>query len=512
MEIRYIDTRGNTQEPLTFSEALLKGIASGGGLFVPEELPSMTLDEIVSLAGMPYAERAAFVYERFGVDFGDTELNELMQRAYNENFDTPDICPVVTVADGMHVLELWHGPTCAFKDMALQCLPVFFSACVDKHRAAGGADNDYLIAVATSGDTGKAALQGFADRDHISIVVFYPDGGVSDIQFKQMATQEGDNVCVYGVRGNFDDCQTSVKRMFDDAIFNAHLLDTHNIALSSANSINWGRLLPQVVYYISAYSMMVKDGVVAAGDPIDVTVPTGNFGNILACWYAKQLGVPIDRIVCASNANRVLADFIETGVYDISDRPFMLTPSPSMDILVSSNLERQLFELTGRDAAAIQGWMDDLREKRRFELDEETFAALQQNYRAGSVDSDTCLQTIHDVFEQHDYLLDPHTAVAWKVAEQQKGDNPMLIASTANWAKFGSNVYRGLAGIPADEPLPADVEELTDVQLNRKVYEMTRVCPIPPQLDELDDKAIRFTTVIDGDVTAIEDAVTDFIG
>lgn len=186
---------------------------------------------------------------------------------------------------------------------------------------------------------------------------------------------------------------------------------------------------------------------------------------------------PFDRIVCASNANRVLADFIETGVYDISDRPFMLTPSPSMDILVSSNLERQLFELTGRDAAAIQGWMDDLREKRRFELDEETFAALQQNYRAGSVDSDTCLQTIHDVFEQHDYLLDPHTAVAWKVAEQQKGDNPMLIASTANWAKFGSNVYRGLAGIPADEPLPADVEELTDVQLNRKVYEMTRVCP-----------------------------------
>lgn len=512
MGIRYIDTRGNTQEPLTFSEALLKGIASGGGLFVPEELPSMTLDEIVSLASMPYAERAAFVYERFGVDFDDAELGELMRRAYNENFDTPDICPVVSVADGMHVLELWHGPTCAFKDVALQCLPVFFSACVDKHRAAGGADNDYLIAVATSGDTGKAALQGFADRDHISIVVFYPDGGVSDIQFKQMATQEGDNVCVYGVRGNFDDCQTSVKRMFDDATFNAHLLDTRNIALSSANSINWGRLLPQVVYYVSAYSMMVKDGIVAAGDPIDVTVPTGNFGNILACWYAKQLGVPIDRIVCASNANRVLADFIETGVYDISDRPFMLTPSPSMDILVSSNLERQLFELTGRNAAAIQGWMDDLREKRRFELDEETFAALQQNYRAGSVDSDTCLQTIHDVFEQHDYLLDPHTAVAWKVAEQHKGDNPMLIASTANWAKFGSNVYRGLAGIPANEPLPAEVEELTDVQLNRKVYEMTRVCPIPSQLDELDDKAIRFTTVIDGDVTAIEDAVTDFIG
>ncbi len=512
MEIRYIDTRGNTHDPLTFSEALLKGIASGGGLFVPEQVPTMTLDEIVALAAMPYAERAAFVYKRFGIDFDDAEVDELMGRAYGENFDTPDICPVVTVADGMHVLELWHGPTCAFKDMALQCLPVFFSACVDKRRSAGGASNDYLIAVATSGDTGKAALQGFADRDHISIVVFYPDGGVSDIQFKQMATQEGDNVCVYGVRGNFDDCQTSVKRMFDDASFNEQLLDEHNIALSSANSINWGRLLPQVVYYVSAYATMVRDGIVTAGDPIDVTVPTGNFGNILACWYAKQIGVPIDHIVCASNTNRVLADFIKTGVYDISDRPFVLTPSPSMDILVSSNLERQLFELTGRDAASIRAWMEDLREKRRFELDETTFAALRENYRAGSVDSDACLQTIRDVFEHHDYLLDPHTAVAWKVAEQHKGDNPMLIASTANWAKFGANVYRGLAGIAPDEQLPAEVRDLTDVQLNRKVYEMTRVCPVPPQLDELDDKAIRFTAVIDGDTAAIEDAVTDFIG
>lgn len=512
MEIRYIDTRGNTNDPLTFSEALLKGMASGGGLFIPEELPSMSLDEIVALAKMPYAERAAFVYKRFGVDFDDAQVDELMRRSYGANFDTPAVCPVVEVADGMHVLELWHGPTCAFKDMALQCLPVFFSACVDKHRAAGGPDNDFLIAVATSGDTGKAALQGFADRDHISIVVFYPDGGVSDIQFKQMATQEGDNVCVYGVRGNFDDCQTSVKRMFDDAAFNEQLLDEHNIALSSANSINWGRLLPQIVYYISAYAVMVDDGVVAAGDPIDVTVPTGNFGNILACWYAKQMGVPIDRIVCASNTNRVLTDFIETGVYDISDRPFVLTPSPSMDILVSSNLERQLFELTGRDAASIRAWMDDLREKRRFELDEATRTALQQNYRAGSIDSEECLQTIREVFERHDYLLDPHTAVAWKVAEQHKGGNPMLVASTANWAKFGSNVYRGLTGIAPDSPLPEDIQELTDVQLNRKVYEMTRVSPVPPQLDELDDKAIRFTTVIDGDTAAIERAVTDFIG
>ena len=263
MTIRYIDTRGNVEEPLEFSEAVIEGLASGGGLLVPVEVPHMTLDEIVALGHMPYRERAAFVYERFGVDFSHEELAELFEIIYADNFDVPDICPVVPVGeDGTYVLELWHGPTSAFKDMALQCLPVFFSASVEKQRQAGGPGNDYLIAVATSGDTGKAALQGFANREHTSIVVYYPDGGVSDIQFKQMATQLGDNVCVYGVRGNFDDCQTSVKRMFNDAAFNARLLSEHNIALSSANSINWGRLLPQVVYYISAYAQLVASGAV----------------------------------------------------------------------------------------------------------------------------------------------------------------------------------------------------------------------------------------------------------
>ena len=507
MDIRYIDTRGNTANPLSFSEAVLKGIAPGGGLFVPEQLPKLTLDEIVALADVSYAQRAAFIYKRFGVDFADEQVDDLMSRIYSDNFDTPEICPVVEIADGMHVLELWHGPTSAFKDMALQCLPVFFSACVDKQRSAGGATNDYLIAVATSGDTGKAALQGFANRDHVSIVVFYPDGGVSDIQYKQMATQEGDNVSVFGVRGNFDDCQTSVKLMFGDDAFNERLLAEKNIALSSANSINWGRLLPQIVYYVSSYAMMVAQGAVKAGEPIDVTVPTGNFGNILACWYAKQLGTPIDRVVCASNTNRVLTDFIETGVYDITDRPFVLTPSPSMDILVSSNLERQLFELTGRDASLIKGWMADLKEKRRFELDEKTFALLKENYRAGSVDSETCLQTIREVFEQHRYVLDPHSAVAWKVAAENKGENPMLVASTANWAKFGGNVYRALFGIAPGAPLPDELGGLTDVQINRKVYEYTGISPIPAALDVLDDKPIRFTEVIDGDTNSIESAV-----
>ena len=501
--MQFFSTRDQNRK-VTSSEAIAQGLSNEGGLFVPESFPQV---DVKALCELDYPAMAAAVIKEYLTDYSQDFLTEAARKTYGDAFGGK-AGYLAPVEGDTYALELWHGPTCAFKDYALQLMPKLL---VEAKKNLGRTEKT-LILVATSGDTGKAALDGYHDIPGVEIAVFFPTGGTSEIQRLQMVTQEGENVAVYAVRGNFDDCQTSVKRMFDDATFNAHLLDTRNIALSSANSINWGRLLPQVVYYISAYSMMVKDGVVAAGDPIDVTVPTGNFGNILACWYAKQLGVPIDRIVCASNANRVLADFIETGVYDISDRPFMLTPSPSMDILVSSNLERQLFELTGRDAAAIQGWMDDLREKRRFELDEETFAALQQNYRAGSVDSDTCLQTIHDVFEQHDYLLDPHTAVAWKVAEQQKGDNPMLIASTANWAKFGSNVYRGLAGIPADEPLPADVEELTDVQLNRKVYEMTRVCPIPPQLDELDDKAIRFTTVIDGDVVAIEDAVTDFIG
>lgn len=511
MENRYVDTRGKVNQPLTFAEAVVKGMAPGGGLFVPERIPQLTLDEVVALKDMPYAKRAAFVYGRFGTGFSADELDALMAKVYGDNFDTPDIAPIVEAAPGMHVLELWHGPTSAFKDMALQCLPVFFSASIEKLRAAGGPSQDYLIAVATSGDTGKAALQGFADRDHLSIVVFYPDGGVSDIQYRQMATQEGDNVCVYGVRGNFDDCQTSVKRMFGDDAFNEKLLGVSNVSLSSANSINWGRLLPQVVYYVSSYATLVGQGAVEAGDPIDVTVPTGNFGNILACWYAKQMGVPIGRIVCASNANRVLTDFIETGVYDISDREFMLTPSPSMDILVSSNLERQLFELTGRDASRIEQWMADLSANRRFEVDAATFAALKDNYAAGSVDNAACLATIKDVYDGHGYLLDPHTAVAWRVAAANKGANPMLVASTANWAKFGPDVYRALNGIPAGGELPADAAGLSGVQLNRLVSSQTGGTPIPAGLDCLDDKPVRFTEVIGGQVDDIEASVERFL-
>ena len=511
MDIRYIDTRGVVTEPLKFSQAVIKGIAPGGGLFVPQQIPTMTLDEIVALGKLPYKQQAATIYELFGIDFAREEIDELFDIIYADNFDTPAIAPVVPVGDdGTYVLELWHGPTSAFKDMALQCLPVFFSASIDKQRAAGGPGHDYLIAVATSGDTGKAALEGFKNREHISIVVFYPDGGVSDIQYKQMATQFGDNVTVYGVRGNFDDCQTSVKQMFNDKEFNEVLAASDNVVLSSANSINWGRLMPQIVYYVSAYAQLVAQGAVEAGQPMDVTVPTGNFGNILASWYAKQMGVPIGTIVCASNQNRVLTDFIHEGTYTIKDREFVLTNSPSMDILISSNLERQLFELTGRDGKKVAEWMRQLSAQGSFTIDDETFAALSNQYRAGSVSDEDSLKTIKQVMDEHGYLLDPHTAVAWKVAKRNKSANPMLVVSTARWAKFGSAVYRALEGIPADAPLPAEVADLTGAQLNRKVMEISGVSgayAVPAALDQLDEVPIRFTEVIDGNISSVEAAV-----
>ena len=506
----YIDTRGKVENAFTFSEAVVKGIAPGGGLFVPQKLPHLTLEQILNLNAVSYAQRAAFIYNAFGVDIEAGKVDALMHQAYGTNFDVQEIAPVRKVGD-MHVLELWHGPTSAFKDMALQCLPLFFSESIKMQRASGGAKQDYLIAVATSGDTGKAALQGFANAEHISIVVFYPDGGVSDIQYKQMATQVGNNLYVYAARGNFDDCQTSVKRMFGDAQFSAKLAAEKNIILSSANSINWGRLMPQIAYYISAYGQMVAQGTVKAGECIDVCVPTGNFGNILAAWYAKQMGTPIENIICASNTNKVLFDFIETGTYTIKERDFVLTPSPSMDILVSSNLERQLFELTGRDAGKISQWMDDLNKKQCFSVDEETLAALKSDYTAGWVGSDDCLKTIKSVFEENKYLIDPHTAVAWNVAARKKGKNQMLVVSTAHWAKFGTNVYRALHNISASEPLPQEAESLTGAQLNRKLAQEAGVEGAPKNLDALDDAPILFDKKIDGNTQAVEQAVLDYL-
>ena len=509
----YIDTRGRVDQETTFTEAVVGGLAPGGGLYVPESIPQLSLEEILALAELPYAQRAARIYRAFGVDLPDQTVDKLMEQSYGSNFDDERICPITSLDDKTHVLELWHGPTSAFKDMALQCLPRFFSASAAQLREQGKLDHSFLILVATSGDTGKAALEGFRDVDGVSIGVLYPHGGVSDIQYKQMATQRGGNVQVWGVRGNFDDCQTGVKSAFSDVDFAAQLQSEHRIALSSANSINWGRLLPQVVYYVSSYAQLVADGKLSAGEELDVCVPTGNFGNILAAWYAKQIGTPIGTLFCASNENRVLTDFINTGVYDISDRPFVLTASPSMDILVSSNLERQLFELTGRDSRAIAKWMDDLQKKRAFQVDEQTFARVQENFHGDSVDTAECLATIKDVHERYGYLLDPHTAVAFRAAERLRGDHPVLIASTAHWAKFGANVYRALHGIAPGEPLPDEAAGLSGCELNELIAREAGVGveSIPRGLAELDSLPIRFTEVIDGTTRDIEAATLRFL-
>jgi threonine synthase len=509
----YRDTRGLDPQMRAFTEVIVRGIAPGGGLYVPEEVPHFPLEEILTFSSMPYWRRAAAVFSRFGVDLRSERVDLLMQRAYGSQFDDERIAPIEEVVPGTWVLELWHGPTSAFKDMALQCLPQFFSEAVESRRQRGLEKDDYLILVATSGDTGKAALDGFADREHTGIVVFYPADGVSDIQRKQMVTQGGDNVGVFGVRGNFDDCQNAVKAAFNDEAFAEELDSKHGLKLSSANSINWGRLLPQIVYYVSAYADMVAAGGVVAGESMDVCVPTGNFGNILGAYYAKRIGVPIGRLIVASNENKVLADFIATGTYDINDRQFVTTPSPSMDILISSNLERLLFEVT-QDATAVRGWMADLATTGRFRVDPDTFAELRLLFSADYVSNDESLETVREVHAETGYLLDPHTAVAWEVAERLRERDPVLVVATAHWAKFGADIYKALAGLPADEVLPDGIRELTGVEVLAQVQELAGedTTNVPKALAELDDLTERFTNVVSAGREGVEGAVRSWLG
>lgn len=504
--IRYHDTRGLDPSHPTFSEVIIKGIAPGGGLYVPDALPNLHLDQILSLADLPYARRAEVIFDHFGIDIPGERTAALLAQAFGDNFDHPAVAPVTTVAPGMHVLELWHGPTSAFKDMALQCMPHFFSEAVAMRRAAGHDVPDYLVLVATSGDTGKAALEGFADRESTRVAVFYPAEGVSDIQRKQMVTQRGGNVAVFGVRGNFDDCQSAVKAAFNDAHFTEELRRAHHIELSSANSINWGRLLPQIVYYASAYADMVAGGSLPAGDPLGVCVPSGNFGNILAAFYAKRMGVPLGRLLCASNENNVLSDFIDTGVYDIAERPFVSTPSPSMDILISSNLERALYELC-RDPERIRNWMATLAATHRFRIDDATYAALRDHFVGDYCSNEECLATIARVHAATGYLLDPHTAVAWTVAERHRADGPVLVVATAHWAKFGEDVYRALTATPYDAPLPVGAAHMSGLELLREVQRLAPGQQVPASLAELATLPERFTTTVEGTREGIEDAV-----
>ena len=487
--IRYLDTRDLSDRPRTFTEAVLEGIAPGGGLFVPERLPRFAADEIAALGTLPYRARAARVFTAFGLDVSPERTSEIAAAAYGGNFDDPAIAPVREAAPGRYVLELWHGPTLAFKDMALQCMPLFFSEALEQAHASGASDLDYLILVATSGDTGVAALNGYADRAHTRISVYYPDAGVSALQELQMVTQPGDNLTVFRLDGDFDACQSAVKAVFDDGAFAEELAVRHGLALSSANSINWGRLMPQIAYYVSAYADMVASGAVRAGEPLDVCVPTGNFGNILAAYYAKRMGVPLRRLLCASNANRVLADFIATGVYDIATRGLVKTPSPSMDILISSNLERLLADLCG-DAGLVRLWMSDLKQAGRFAVDDATRAHLRDEFTGAWVDNDTCLHTIGRVQREHGYLLDPHTAVAWKVAEDLDAlDAPVLIVSTAHWSKFAADVVRGLRGLAAGAPIPGAGSEIGLLDV---VTELAPGAVVPPQLQAVRERPVRF--------------------
>ncbi len=441
--MRYISTRGGGE--VTSARAIVRGIAPDGGLYVPESLPALSRGEVRALADMDYPSRAALILEKLLPDFTGAELLEMSRKAY-ARFEGDFPCPARELENtGVRVLELFHGPTMAFKDMALQMLPHLLRSAALKT----GEKREIAILTATSGDTGKAALEGFMDCEGTSVTVFYPKGGVSRVQETQMVTSRGKNTHVIAVRGNFDDAQTGVKRLFTDDEFIARMNEKGRV-LSSANSINLGRLAPQVAYYFSACADMLKEGRADWDHPADVCVPTGNFGNILACWYAKRMGAPVGRLICASNANRVLTDFIQTGVYD-RRREFFRTASPSMDILISSNLERFLWEIGG--AEKVKGWMASLSREGVFSLDEKERRILSSDFLCGSADDRETLAEIKKVYEADGYVLDPHTAVASAVLRNLPKDpgRTRLLVSTASPFKFGPDVCRAL-GIPLSDP------------------------------------------------------------
>jgi threonine synthase len=504
--IRYVDTRAALAEPLPFTEVVLRGIAPGGGLFVPERLPSLSLADLEKLAGLAYWQRVAGVFHAFETDISAERVSGIAEQAYGKNFRHKDVAVLRDLGVDRFVLELWHGPTLAFKDMALQCMPLFFSEAVEQSRREGRDKAEYLVLVATSGDTGVAALNGFSDRAHTKIAVCYPEGGVSSLQQRQMVTQPGDNLTVFAMGGDFDTCQSCAKAVFTDQVFCEELLARDGLRLSSANSINWGRLLPQIAYYVSAYVEMVKRGRRRMGEPIDVCVPSGNFGNLLAAYYAKRLGIPIERLLCASNANNVLSDFLATGRYEIADRRLVKTASPSMDILVSSNLERLLYELTG-NGQQVNSWMAGLSDSGAFALDEVTFARVRREFLGDWVDDETSLATIGRVQREHKYLMDPHTAVAWEVAERHMGDLPMLVVSTAHWSKFPADVVRGLSGLGPEAPLEGD-----ELDLLARVDRLAPGHPIPDPIREACSRPVRFTGRVQGDVQSLEQGIRDWLG
>ncbi len=485
----YRSTRDSSRR-VTAAQAIVSGLAPDGGLFVPEELPSISLREIEAMAELDYPKLAAEVLARYLGDYSVGELLGFTEKAYSKaKFPAETPAPVVELDKGRYLLELFRGPTCAFKDFALQMLPFLLTSALKKT----GETREAVILTATSGDTGKAALEGFADVPGTRIFVFYPSGGVSAIQRLQMVTQRGDNVGVCAVKGNFDDAQTGVKQIFGDAEF-AEELSRRGFFLSSANSINWGRLLPQIVYYFSAYCDYVNAGKIAAGEEIVFCVPTGNFGNILAGWFAGRMGLPVKRFVCASNANDVLTEFIRTGVYN-KNRPFHLTISPSMDILVSSNLERLLYMLCGDQQT--KAFMAQLSAEGRYDVGEAVHAGIAKRFYAACCDDDATRARIDRVWKQYGYLIDTHTAVAAEAIEQyrvQTGDDtPAVVVSTASPFKFAADVCAALGAEAGEDPL-ASLSAFCGIQT-------------PAPLSGLDSRPVRFDGVTDkADMLATVDA------
>lgn len=477
----YTSTR-NKMLALTPKEAVLKGIADDGGLFVYDGLDTLKLP-LKEMMEMDYMAMAEVVLKLLLPDFSEEEVKSCVQDAYANKFRDEDITPLHS-SQNTHILELFHGPTCAFKDVGLRMLPQLMSKSLKEH-----ADAKVMILTATSGDTGKAALEGFRDVENTGITVFYPNNGVSNIQRLQMATQEGQNTRVCAIEGNFDDAQSNVKKIFQDSAL-AKRLSEKNISLSSANSINIGRLIPQIVYYIFAYKEMVAKGHITFGEKINFCVPTGNYGNVLAGYYAKCMGLPVHKFIVASNSNNVLFDFLKDGVYD-RNRPFYKTISPSMDILISSNLERLLYYKSGKDAAYIAQLMKDLETKGKYQVSEEIFQSVKEDFVGGYCSDEECAKAIRDFYEESGYVMDPHTANAYKVMKDyEKEDNSCkcVMLSTASPYKFAPAVYEAIFG-------KADLDEFDCMEeLQKKTG-----AAIPEPLRALKEKAILHEDVIDRD-------------
>ena len=478
----------NAAEVVTSAQAISQGISKDGGLFVPQEFPKYDEATLQSLLKTDYRGRAKKVFSDFLTDFTEEEINDCVEKAYTaEKFDGENPAPLAFCnVDGktLNILELWHGPTCAFKDMALQILPYLLTVSSKKNLK----DKEIVILFATSGDTGKAALEGFKDVEGTKILVFYPNDGVSPMQKLQMTTQEGNNVGVCAIYGNFDDAQTGVKSIFT----NKEILkrfEENDLVFSSANSINWGRLAPQIVYYVSAYCDMVNSGAVKFGDKINVVVPTGNFGNILAAYFAKEMGLPVNKLICASNANNVLTDFIENGVYD-RNRDFYTTVSPSMDILISSNLERLLYILCGRNSDTINEWFGALKDCGKYTVSEDVKAKINELFAAGFGDDELTNATISETYSAYNSLADTHTAVAINVCnsyEEKTGDKtPVVIASTASPFKFSKAV---LSAVDKEN------KEYDDEFATVAALEDISSLKAPEQLAALKGKEVRFNKV-----------------